>query len=524
LQTQKLRHNKGSVQPSRQLLHLVFEGNPGTGKTTVARLMGRIFKTLGFLVKGHVVEVNRGDLVAGYEGQTALKTKQKLQEALDGILFIDEAYDLVRSDTPSDFGSEALTEILKTMEDQRHRLIVIVAGYPAKMREFLRANPGLTSRFRRTIHFEDYNAEELLEILRVMIVQEDYKISLDGERQALKYLLQKQQLEPRVFGNGREVRTLFEEMRDNLNDRLADLNYQELEYCFEAKDVPALAIPEQALAKQSLQAQESETTDVTNTNNSYQLKVSESSNSQAKTPDLILPRHAPNQHFANQLVVNSAGLQKIIQPHPISLRPQTSRRAFNLVDTLPSTLAEIPPPQDVFKAVAIIEVQTANGVIRTGQGIVVSPLGYCLTINSLLENWTAIQINLGATMLPAQLIGWDAQSDLAVLKLPEGDYAWFGIIEQNYQPQAGDNVLLANNTSLDKTIIERRVQTQQGSDLLYVAGDTSLLPIGSPILRETNTCVMGLWQGWLRQENRIGPANAIALNLVYYRFGSIPTI
>jgi len=208
--------------PAAELsLHMVFSGNPGTGKTTIARLMARIYRSLGILSKGQLVEVDRSGLVAGYVGQTALKTGKVIEKALGGVLFIDEAYALNGS-SENDFGQEAIDTILKAMEDHRDDLVVIAAGYDELMDRFIHSNPGLESRFNRFLHFEDYSPEELLDIFRMRCEKNCY--TLEEEAAALvRELLERENRNPKSFGNARGVRNVFERVLVCQANRLADL-------------------------------------------------------------------------------------------------------------------------------------------------------------------------------------------------------------------------------------------------------------------------------------------------------------
>ena len=197
--------------------HLVFLGNPGTGKTTVAKLLGRIYKKLGVLETGQTVEVDRGGLVAGYVGQTALQTQKKIDEAMGGILFIDEAYTLAKGGT--DFGQEAIDTLLKAMEDHRDKLVVIVAGYPEPMQKFLDSNPGLRSRFSKTILFEDYTEEELFQIYQLLCSSNDLYLSDDAAEALKQYLGWLVSHKQENFANGREARNLYEQTYQNMANR-----------------------------------------------------------------------------------------------------------------------------------------------------------------------------------------------------------------------------------------------------------------------------------------------------------------
>jgi tetratricopeptide (TPR) repeat protein len=201
-------------------LHLVFQGGAGTGKTTVARLFGRLYKSLGLLATDKVVEVSREDLVSGYVGQTATKTAAAVDSALDGVLFIDEAYGLVRAASEGDFGPEAVVELLKRMEDDRDRLAVIAAGYPHEMTEFLATNSGFRSRFGETIHFEDYGPAELVQIFEKFAVDADYALE-DAAREELQRVMERlHAARDRFFGNARTARNLFDDVVAHQAQRL----------------------------------------------------------------------------------------------------------------------------------------------------------------------------------------------------------------------------------------------------------------------------------------------------------------
>nr|WP_326185380.1 AAA family ATPase [uncultured Oscillibacter sp.] len=202
-------------------LHMVFSGNPGTGKTTVARIMARIYHSLGILSKGQLVEVDRSGLVAGYVGQTAIKTGKVIERALGGVLFIDEAYAL-NGRAENDFGQEAIDTMLKAMEDHRDDLVVIVAGYDGLMDDFIHSNPGLESRFNRFLHFEDYSADEMMRIFEMQCKKGCY--TLEGQAaEMVRDFIREENTDPVSFGNARGVRNIFEQILVNQANRLAGM-------------------------------------------------------------------------------------------------------------------------------------------------------------------------------------------------------------------------------------------------------------------------------------------------------------
>lgn len=211
-QTIQLLREKQGLHAHKGTMHLAFTGNPGTGKTTVARIVGRVYKQIGLLSKGHFVEVSRTDLIAGYQGQTALKVKKVIDDAKGGVLFIDEAYSITENDHSDSYGRECLTELTKALEDYRDDLVVIVAGYTEPMNHFFASNPGLKSRFNAFIEFPDYSAEELQKMFVKLCRDNDYDLSTDAQECIYSILLKQVSGKNDNFANGRLVRNIYDDV------------------------------------------------------------------------------------------------------------------------------------------------------------------------------------------------------------------------------------------------------------------------------------------------------------------------
>ena len=221
---QKNREKIG-LKKTNRTMHMAFLGNPGTGKTTVARIVGNMYRSLGILSKGHFIEASRTDLIAEYQGQTALKVKRLIQKAKGGVLFIDEAYSITENEKSDSYGRECLTELTKALEDYRDDLVVIVAGYDDLMKKFFESNPGLKSRFNYFVEFEDYTVNQMFEIFLSYCKKEDYILQDSATEKLKKYLEKQSGISENKNANGRFVRNVFDRIIMNQAIRLATLSF-----------------------------------------------------------------------------------------------------------------------------------------------------------------------------------------------------------------------------------------------------------------------------------------------------------
>lgn len=238
---QKMRAING-LKKTDKTMHLAFLGNPGTGKTSVARIIGKMYRSIGCLSKGHFIEASRTDLIAEYQGQTAVKVKKLINRAKGGVLFIDEAYSITENNHCDSYGRECLTELTKALEDYRDDLVVIVAGYTRPMEQFFESNPGLKSRFNNFILFPDYDINELLDIFCYICKEKEYELNGHAKILVKQWLLDKLNNKDDNFANGRLVRNLFDEVITNQAIRLSnqtEISKQDLVMLIE-KDIPAI--------------------------------------------------------------------------------------------------------------------------------------------------------------------------------------------------------------------------------------------------------------------------------------------
>ena len=220
---QKNREKIG-LKKTNRTMHMAFLGKPGTGKTTVARIVGNMYRSLGILSKGHFIEATRTDLIAEYQGQTALKVKRLIQKAKGGVLFIDEAYSITENEKSDSYGRECLTELTKALEDYRDDLVVIVAGYDDLMKKFFESNPGLKSRFNYFVEFEDYTVNQMFEIFLSYCKKEDYILQDSATEKLKKYLEKQSGISENKNANGRFVRNVFDKIIMNQAKRLSNLS------------------------------------------------------------------------------------------------------------------------------------------------------------------------------------------------------------------------------------------------------------------------------------------------------------
>ncbi len=459
LRLEDLQRRQG-VQLDAINLNMVFLGNPGTGKTTVARLMGRIFKALGRLHRGQVTEVRRENLVAGYVGQTAIKTSELIQkEALDGILFIDEAYALAASGAQTDFGSEAVEAIMGALDRYPDRLAVIVAGYPQPMQRFLESNEGLPRRLGERVRFPDYSDPELLEIMRRMVAKEKFpQLTAPVELAVLDYLRAVRTSDPERFGNAGEVKLLFEKMKRKMAARIfsgeTTADPGELP-SFEVRDVPGFEVAQQAgsgtIERQSF----------------------------ALVP--LLPRDTQSE-----------------------LTSEAACRAVVLV--------EVVFPDGTRGS--------GTGFVVTPRGHCLTAFHVLQRAKTITVTFEASP----QQRIPVQMIGWDREADLAVLQLPADEYAWIGLASVADAAVRSEEVLVVGypfGEELGRELSFKRgtvssLRERNGVQILEVDAAATHGSSGAPVLRLKDYCAIGMIHGGL--EDVAGFNFAVDVREVYWRF------
>jgi S1-C subfamily serine protease/DNA polymerase III delta prime subunit len=451
---QRRRESGRSVK--RSPLHLVFSGNPGTGKTTVARLMGHILQTLGVLRKGHVLEVQSKDLIGEYVGQTAPKTDERVKEALGGVLFIDEAYLLTRGrGSSADYGAEAIGTLMKAMEDYSDRLVVIAAGYPHEMEEFLESNPGLARRFSKIIVFEDFTTEDLLEILQHKVSQVDAVLAPDAEFRARSYLDHAKRQKGSTFGNAGEVDQLFQQMQDGQSRRVVESGEDAGFDYFDANDVP---------------------------------------------------------WEGSELIGEPV---RVLDVDLVSCLPPAPNRQLDVKETC--------------QGIGHLSVTDTQGGSGAGTGFVVSPQGYLLTAYHVIDKAHKILVRLdfdNTSEIPAEVVGFNEELDLAVLKLADGKYPWLPLAEREFTPELGMPLIVLGYPLGDKlgqeiTFTEGVVSALRGNNaLIQISAGVTHGSSGGPVLRRSDMKVIGVIHGGVKQEFASGINFAINTQLIYSHFPS----
>ena len=448
----KLRRNILIGGETSEPGHYIFSGNPGTGKTTVARLLGDLLCEAGILRRGHVVEVGREDLVASHVGQTALKTKAVIESALDGVLFIDEAYRLVDGEGGSNnsFGREAIDTLVATMENYRDRLCVICAGYSKPMEQFVQSNPGLKSRFTQVIEFEDYSADELIQILKTFagsnaILEPGF---VAKSKHIFDYWTRKKSAD---FGNARDVRKYLSQCKDALYMRL------EQEY-----------------------------------------------------PDFNIPKEARYTYTAADIPVEYEKLFDVVEEAPaLPLIRAEQIETENDGFTYERDLAKVQ------NALLLIQVNTANG-IGYGSGFIASSDGYAYTCNHVIEGAHSIRVRVRIpgriggddSWHGAIVVKTDRLIDIALIKIEGNNFPTMPIASYNHQALPGDDIALLgypfgakltdNLDLLNASLFEGQIsssQIVQGCERLYVDIQAKRGNSGGPVIDRERGCVVGVLCG-----------------------------